>query len=247
MFQPQLVRFTPGGVAAAALCALLAPLWTPPPCSQPTLPGQAISEYAVATDPRQLTFAADGTLYIARDNSGTSGGTNVDPVRLQRVAPGGGAAAEFGPLVSDPDGVAIAPGSAALWNAGAVLVGGQKDLLANPIEGEVLALDPLSGAASVVLGESSSWSDPHHFVFDSSGRLLFVDRIGRRVVAVTPAGVASTLIAGIGATRPTSRSARRIASTSATAPGSSLSTTRREPGCATCSPWAPQRRRPRSL
>ena len=89
---------------------LTALAWTLPlagALAQPSVTNFTASVYALVKDPMSLAFAADGTLYVGRDNSGSGGGSS-DAVKIHRVAPGGSPVTEFGNVaVADPDVVAV--------------------------------------------------------------------------------------------------------------------------------------------
>jgi len=110
-----------GHLLLAALAAGIVPTTLP---AAPILLGQAATVYATATNPMELAFGADGSLYVGRDtNSNTY---------LQRVPAGGGAASSWGSRsVYDPDGLAYFDGN--VYACG---------------EGEVVSADAGTGAMS---------------------------------------------------------------------------------------------------
>ena len=92
--------------------------------AQPVVKDAVTTIYAVVPDPESLSFAADGTLYAGRDNSG-SGGGYTDAVKIHRVAAGGVPVIEFGNVaVRDPDVVIVDWAGVVSGTTGAVLVGG---------------------------------------------------------------------------------------------------------------------------
>lgn len=123
------------------------------------------SVYAVVTDPMGLSFAADGTLYCGRDNSGSGGGSS-DALKISRVAPGGSPVTQFGNVaVADPDAVIVDLAGAVSGTAGAVLVGGDAP-------GKISKISP-DGTVTTLFGPSADYANPSAFAFDASGRLLF--------------------------------------------------------------------------
>ncbi len=92
--------------------------------TNPVVNAAVTTVYANVTDPIQLAFAPDGTLFVGRDNSG-SGGTAGDAVKIHRVAPGGSPVTEYGATaIPDPDAVAYDALGIVSGTPGAVLVGG---------------------------------------------------------------------------------------------------------------------------
>ena len=148
------------------LCAALA-LALPPlgAVAQPVVTNFTTSIYAVVTDPMALSFAADGTLYCGRDNSGSGGGSS-DAVKISRVAPGGSPVTQFGNVaVAGPDAVIVDLAGMVSGTAGAVLLGGDAP-------GKISKIAP-DGTVTTLFGPSSDYANPSGFAFDAGGRLIF--------------------------------------------------------------------------
>lgn len=158
--------------------------WTLPlagAMAQPFVTNRTTSVYAVVPDPMTLSFGADGALYVGRDDSG-SGGTGFGTVKIHRVAPGGGTVTEFGDTgISDPDALIVDLTGAVSGTPGAVLVGGIHN---NGNTGKIVKIAP-DGTVTTLFGPSATWWNPSNFAFDLSGRLLFTDFNGGRVLATT--------------------------------------------------------------
>ena len=61
----------------------------------PEVPQATTLVHAAVTDPTVLDIAADGTIYVGRDDSG-SGGSFAAAVKIHRIGPGGSPVTEFG-------------------------------------------------------------------------------------------------------------------------------------------------------
>jgi hypothetical protein len=145
--------------------------------AQPIVKDATTSVYAILTDPMSLSFAADGTLYVGRDNSG-SGGGSADAVKINRVPPGGGLGSAFGSVaVRDPDVVIADVAGTVSGTAGTVLVGGDSP-------GVISRITP-DGTVSTLFGPSSDYANPSGFAFDLTGRFLFTAYESGRVYAAT--------------------------------------------------------------
>lgn len=169
--------------AAFALCPL--------PCDVPTAWGAEATVHSAVVDPMQIAMAPDGTLFAGRDAIG-SGGTNADPAKIQRVPAGGGPGLEFGVVpIPDPDAVVVDIAGLLSGMAGSVLVGGQ----AGPggEMGQVLAIRPDQSVVTV-FPPSTLWKDPQDMAFDSTGRLVVIDRIRREIRTWSPGDSGLTLL-----------------------------------------------------
>ena len=140
--------------------------------------------YARVTDPTQLAFAPDGTLYAGADATG-SGGDPGAAVRIHRVAPGGGVTSEFGTIpLDDPDGVVVDVSGALSGVPGSVLVAGSTPAG----QGMIRAIHP-DETVSVVAGPSPLFTNPRALVIDPQGRLLFLEVSGQKGLwALSPGG-----------------------------------------------------------
>jgi hypothetical protein len=137
----------------------------------PSGPDVTISAYDVPVDPVGLSFGTDGALFVGRDNAG-SGGGNADPVRIHRIAPGGGSHAEYG-LVATPDPDAVFFDGTGVFSgvAGSVIVGGHP---AGSATGKISAIRPNESVVTL-WGPNATFVNPSDFLADASGRLLFTD------------------------------------------------------------------------
>ena len=162
-----------------------------PPCDGPTVWGAEATVHSAVTDPMQIAFAPDGTLFCGRDAIG-SGGTNSQSVRIHRTPPGGGAAVEFGAIpIPDPDAVVVDVQGILSGVPGSVLVGGQTD--ASGDTGQIVAIRP-DQTVVTVFGPSTLWKDPQDMAFDSTGRLVVIDRIRREIRTWSPGETGLTLL-----------------------------------------------------
>ena len=167
--QPALVVLT-----LAALCATLAPSIM---IAAPSVPCAAITRYATVTDPRTLSFAPDGTLYVGRDNTGSGGGPG-DLVKIHRIGPGGSPVVEFGGVaIADPDGVVYDAAGTVSGLAGSVIVGSS---------GKFSRIAP-NGTVSLLHSNATFPGNPTKMIFDGPGRMLFADATGLGVMtSATP-------------------------------------------------------------
>jgi len=132
-------------------------------------PGWMMSTYAVVTDPIDLAFADDGSLYVGRDNAG-SGGGNGDAVKIHKVGPGGSPVVEYGKTaVGDPDAVGVDEFGIVTGTPGSVLIGG---VTGNA--GRVSMVKP-DGTVSTLFNLQSPLLNPCAFKFDTEGRLFMGD------------------------------------------------------------------------
>lgn len=146
-------------------------------------PGLGLETWANVTDPVTLAFAPNGEAFIGRDPAG-SGGSSFAATRIHRVGAAGGAGAEFGGEVPDPDAVAYDVSGAITGIAGSIITGGKST------GGVLYAIAP-SGAATILAGPTSAFDNPNDMVVDGS-RLLFTD-ISRNDVKSFSNGAVSTL------------------------------------------------------
>ena len=163
--------------------------------AQPLVRDVATSTYAVVADPVRLAFAPDGTLYVGRDASDSVGGAG-DAVKIHRVAPGGSPVTEVGNLaIPDPDALIVDVAGLVSGTPGAVIVGG---VSSNPLaQGTIWQIAPDGrNAVTPLFGPSTSFWNPTHFIFDSSGRLLFTDYEGGKIWVMTN-GTPTILISGL--------------------------------------------------
>ncbi len=154
--------------------------------AQPVAKDMATSIYAVVADPVRLAFAPDGTLYVGRDASGSGGGAG-DAVKIHRVAPGGSPVTEFGNLaIPDPDALIVDVAGVVSGTPGAIIVGG---VSSNPLmQGTIWQIAPDgTNAVTTLFGPSTSIFNPTHFIFDASGRLIFTENNGGKVMVATGA------------------------------------------------------------
>ena len=147
----------------------------------PTVPGTETTVYARITDPARLSFAPDGTLFVGRDNSGSGGGL-TDPVKIQRIGPGGSPVGEYGDAaISDPDAVFFDATGQFSGVPGSVIVGGTE----NPgPQGKLVKILP-SGTVAPLFGPTTFGFNPNCIVFDPAGRLLLNDDHSHRVWTMT--------------------------------------------------------------
>jgi len=133
----------------------------------------AITTYAQVIDPIQLSFAPDGTLFVGRDNFGSTNDPAHwdDPVKIHRVGPGGAPVTEYGDApLQDPDGVLFDALGSISGTPGSVLVAGGN----SSFQGFIRAVRP-DESIEVVFGPSSSFGNPQTLKFDRNGRLLFIE------------------------------------------------------------------------
>ena len=168
------------------MAALALPLAT---LASPVVTNFTTCRYATVTDPIRLAFAPDGTLFVGRDASGSGGGSG-DAVKIHRVAPGGSPVTEFGDSgIADPDALVVDAAGAVSGTPGAVLVGGVLD---NGLKQGIISKMAPDGTVTILFGPSTSLWNPSHFMFDSTGRLLFSEN-GNGKVMVTTGGTPATL------------------------------------------------------
>jgi len=170
----------------AALLALISALGLPPSASilaAPVVTNFTTSIYAVVPDPLALSFAADGTLYVGRDASGSGGGSG-DAVKVHRVAPGGSPVTEYGDLaISDPDALIVDLAGVVSGTPGAVLVGGVHP---GGTTGKISKINT-NGTVTTLFGPNTDLLNPSDFVFDQSGRLLITENNNGKVLVTTGA------------------------------------------------------------
>jgi hypothetical protein len=165
--------------------------------AQPVVTNYTTSVYAFVPDPLALSFAADGTLYVGRDNSGSGGGSG-DAVKIHRVALGGSPVTEFGnDTIPDPDAVIVDEAGLVSGTAGAVLVGGA----VSGSSGRVSKIAP-DGTVTDLFGTSTLYDNPTGFAFDAAGRLFFTTYGNGRVYRAD-GGAPLTPVRSSGATPPT--------------------------------------------
>jgi len=175
------------GLATVVLCTLIIGSATATTFADPIFSGFNIEVYADVTDPRQVTFAPDGTMFVGRDNGGSGGGNEA--VKIHRVAPGGGSVTEYGAAaIPDPDPVMFDPTGAISGTPGSVLVGsGQSG------GGTIVAILPDESLVTL-FGISTTINNPGDLAFDSTGRLLIPDVTpSSRSVAFTTGGAPTNL------------------------------------------------------
>ncbi len=159
------LAYAPAGVLAAGSAA-----------------GLLINTYAAVTDPESLSFAPDGTLFTARDATGSGGGSG-DAVKVHRIGAGGSPVAEYGnTALYDPDGVCFDPAGSISGVAGAVLVAGW-----SPSGNVISAIRP-DQTILTVLGPTSNFDNPDVMKFDRTGRLLIQSYTSRPGLFVLPPG-----------------------------------------------------------
>lgn len=143
--------------------------------------------FAAVTDPQQLAFAPDGTLYVGRDNSG-SGGDAMDAVKIHRIGPGGAPLIEFGDqAIPDPDAVVVDAAGVASGIPGAILVAG--NYYPGSLTGHVTRISP-NGEVAPLLSGLLEFSGINSLARDQTGRILGL-RQGpvARVGVVRPTGM----------------------------------------------------------
>lgn len=137
--------------------------------AEPLVPGFTVSTYAIVTDPIGLSFDPSGTLFVGRDSSGSTGGSD-DAVRIHRVGPGGAPVVEYGTApIPDPDAVLFDATGRIAGTPGSVLVAGD----AGP-GGQVVAILP-DQSLRTIFGPTAAFRNPNNMVFDATGRLLIAD------------------------------------------------------------------------
>ncbi|NEQ42484.1 MAG: tandem-95 repeat protein [Leptolyngbya sp. SIOISBB] len=135
----------------------------------PTLQGFEASIYANVTDPTELTFAPDGTLYVGRDNSGSNGGFH-DAVKVTRVGPRATTVTEYGSqAIDDPDTVLFDRYGQFSGTPSALLVGGINEALT---DSRIRAILP-DESVQTVFGFSPELGNITSLKIDTSGRLIF--------------------------------------------------------------------------
>ena len=158
--------------------------------------GFQVEVYADVTDPSQLAFDSDGTLYTGRDNTGSGGGFS-DPVKIHQIGFGGLPVIEYGnTTIADPDVVVVDQLGLVSGTPGTVLVGGNAiGHNGSPVGGSLItAIAPdesISTLIHVPLGPGGG--DVNGLAFDSSGRLFFSTDSAVYVATDTNASVFSTL------------------------------------------------------
>ncbi len=162
---------------ASSMCscaiALMMAIWAPASAAQ-TVPGFRVETFAEVTDPRIPAFAANGDLFVGRDNAGSGGGV-TDPVRIHRISADDLIVAEYGDVeISDPDTV-IVDQAGVFGPAEAVLVGG---IISNKIGGQIKSILP-NQTVTDLFGPTTTFHNPAQYAFDRNGRLLFTNAAGQ--------------------------------------------------------------------
>lgn len=143
-----------------------------------TAAGFTVTTYATVTDPVRLTFTPGGVIFVGRDAFGSGGGSG-DAASIHRIALGG-TVTTYGPAIPDPDAVLYDATGAFSGVAGSILVGGS----ANLTQGQIVALRP-DLTVVPLFGPTTTFINPSDLKFDSTGRLVFTDNDGRKVLAST--------------------------------------------------------------
>lgn len=172
-------------VLAFALAVLTVPSLTA--ATLPRASRATASVYAAVTDPQQLSFAADGTLYVGRDNSG-SGGDAMDAVKIHRIGPGGAPVQEFGQqAIADPDAVCVDRTGSVSGIPGAVLVAGT-DYPGAPT-GHFFGIRP-DGVIFYLFTDLVEYGLINALAADQTGRVLVLNfGPGARLGWAAPAGI----------------------------------------------------------
>jgi hypothetical protein len=149
--------------------------------AEPWVLDHTTSIYAVVKDPLALSFAADGTVFTGRDNSG-SGGGYADAVKIHRIGPGGSPVTEFGSVaVSDPDALVVDQAGVVSGTPGAVLVGGVHN---NGSTGKIVKIAP-DGTVTTLFGPNATVWNPSDFTFAAPDRLLITEINNGKVLVTT--------------------------------------------------------------
>lgn len=149
----QLLGLCACAVASAAQCL-------------PVLSGFSVQEYAAVTDPLNMAFAPDGTLFVSRDNVGSAGGFS-DSIRIHRVSPGGNVVSEYGAVaLADPDAITFDATGTLSGVPGSVLVGSGGV--------GIIAIHPDESIATVFPIGAIGNGDVDYLGFDSTGRLVMI-------------------------------------------------------------------------
>jgi hypothetical protein len=147
--------------------------------SLPVAPGFDVEVYAEVTDPMELSFGPDGSLYVGRENSG-SGGGNRDAVKVHRVAPGGREVEELGVVaISDPDTVLFDADGSFTGVPGSLLVGGLTG--ATGFVGQISVIRP-DGTVETVFNSSTVLGNVSSMAYDTTGRLVFFNASANQVL-----------------------------------------------------------------
>ena len=155
------------------------------------VPGYTVQSYASVTDPIELTFAPDGTLFAGRDNFFSGGGPG-DPLRIHRIGYGGGSVTEYGAAVlPDPDAV-LYDGLGTLAPAGSVLVAGDADTGPGNL-GALWAIPP-DESITQLIAPTAVMHNPNTLAFDINNRLLIGDDDGTGRIFEVVAGVPQLLV-----------------------------------------------------
>ena len=177
----------------------------------PTVYRATATVYANVPDPMGIAFAADGALYVGRDNAG-SGGNWLDAVKIHRVGPGGSPVEEFGrTAILDPDAVAVDLTGAVSGIPGAVLVGGTDN--ADATVGHIKAISP-TGFVFELFNGLTDFKNINDFTLDRSNRLLTVEEAGNWGVVGASSVTVLGVVAQVGQHIATDASNRVWASTS---------------------------------
>jgi len=129
------------------------------------VPGYVVETYAEVADPIELAFDSLGNLFVGRDNSG-SGGSQVGPAKIHRIAPDGTVTEWGAEALSDPDVVAVDTSGAITGTPNSVLVGQR----VSTTTGRVRFIKPDQSIS--VLFSTTQFNNIAGFGFDSSGSLL---------------------------------------------------------------------------
>jgi len=132
--------------------------------SLPDVPGYTVEVYAELAYPVQICFAPGGVMYVG-------GGRIGDPATIKRIEPGGGpgSVSDYGPLLRDPDAVAVDIDGQISGVAGSVLTGGMDS------PAHFTAVLPDETALTLWEGPPLDFRNPTDITFDSTGRMLFTD------------------------------------------------------------------------
>ena len=161
----------------------------------PTVTNCTTTVYTNVTDPIKLAFAADGTLFVGRDNSG-SGGSASDPVKIHRIGTNAGSLVEFGNLaLTDPDAVGYDAVGLVSGTPGAVLVGGS----AGSTNATISKITPAGVASTIFGGVLNTMGNPGEFLFDAAGRVYISDTTTHRVLTSASLAAPTVLCVSTGA------------------------------------------------
>jgi hypothetical protein len=152
--------------------------------------GYTIELYAAVPDPVNVSVAADGTLYVGRDLSG-SGGTSGAAARIHRIAPGPSpVVAEFGDPGDDPDSVIAVPAGVPAFDGYAVLFGGR---LSGVFAGYLAGIEP-DATTQTVVPSNTTLQNPSGLDFDSAGRLWAGSFDNSRLVPIVNGSVGTAIV-----------------------------------------------------